>query len=142
MRGPPLPTFSSRWASRPSSSSWAPAASRGNRGESQLRRSGFTERACRGAAANRKTISALAAECCSPSLGLNELGELRDELRPRFLEDLQDRAHAQFRDADFGEDLDDVVEFAVGQRDELVLREPVPVQILFELRPPASLVFH
>src|SRR5207245_2795493 len=72
----------------------------------------------------------------------DELRELRDELGSRLLKNLENRANAQLRDAHLGEDLDDVVELAVGKGDELVFREPVAVEVLLELRPPASLVFH
>src|SRR6266704_4658092 len=72
----------------------------------------------------------------------DELGELGDQFRARLLEDLEDRADAQLVHADLREDLDDVVELLVGEGHELVLREPVAVQVLFELRPPALLVLH
>src|SRR6266700_2030692 len=72
----------------------------------------------------------------------DELGELGDQFRARLLEDLEDRADAVLVHADLREDLDDVVELLVGEGHELVLREPVAVQVLFELRPPALLVLH
>src|SRR6266545_4354550 len=81
-----------------------------------------------------------------PARGLrprsDELGELGDEFRARLLEHLEDRADAQLVNPDLREDLDDVVELLVGEGHELVLCEPVAVQVLLELRPPALLVFH
>src|SRR5437899_10767799 len=103
-------TCSSRWDSRSGSSSSGRAASRGSRSD-------FSR---------------------APDAS-DELCELRDELGARFFQDLEDRADAELRDAHLGEDLDDVVELAVRQGHELVLREPVAVQILLALCPQASL---
>src|SRR3989304_5516050 len=70
----------------------------------------------------------------------DELRKLRDELGLLFLEDREDGSDAQFRDAALRENLDDVVEFLVRQGHELVLGEPVPVQVVLELPPPAPLI--
>src|SRR3989304_7985411 len=72
----------------------------------------------------------------------DELRELRDELGARLLEDLENRTHAELRYPDIGKDFDDVVELRVRKGHELVLREPVPVQVVLELRAPLGIVRH